>query len=441
MLPFEHHAEYTSIYTPDPAGGLGAWEEGPLEIWNSVRTWRYYPTVTTLGDGKSLALDGDILGESQGACPNAASGNGNIPAILQRNSGAPSTWNWNLETQVEYYPDGCPSQNENHDFALSWYPFTFLLSDGTIFVAGYSDGSDPLQPNLYTTYKLDPTRTMWQSSGATTVVGQSAVYFQKREGSEIRSLILKAGGNGQSGLPEAVNGSDRVYLIDVTNAGTMTWAQQTNDPLPGPRVEFHLIALPDGKVMAIGGQPNDGADDPNQAIRRPAVFDPYAAEGSRWTELDACMTTPRTHHSVAVLLPSGAVFVAGGDGPSPQTSSYQVYKPPYFFQGPRPTISDAPDVAVFGTGINMDTPDASAVTAVRLVRPGAVTHSFDQNQRMLELAFTVLDSDTIRVTVPQHGNIAPPGYYMLFIATGANGTLPSESRWLRLKYYTPIGAE
>lgn len=58
---------------------------------------------------------------------------------------------------------------------------------------------------------------------------------------------------------------------------------------------------------------------------------------------------------------------------------------------------------------------------------------------MLELAFTIEDSHTIRVTAPQHANIAPPGCWMLFIATGANGSLPSESRWLRLRYYTPIG--
>ncbi len=58
---------------------------------------------------------------------------------------------------------------------------------------------------------------------------------------------------------------------------------------------------------------------------------------------------------------------------------------------------------------------------------------------MQELAFTIEDADTIRVTAPQHGNIAPPGYDVPAIATGTNGSLPSESRWLRLKYSTPIG--
>ncbi|MEP0848333.1 MAG: DUF1929 domain-containing protein, partial [Phycisphaerae bacterium] len=79
------------------------------------------------------------------------------------------------------------------------------------------------------------------------------------------------------------------------------------------------------------------------------------------------------------------------------------------------------------------TPDAQNVTAVRLIRPGAVTHSFDQNQRMLELAFTMVDSDTIRATAPQHGNIAAPGYCMLFAATGANGALPSEGKFMKIR--------
>lgn len=82
---------------------------------------------------------------------------------------------------------------------------------------------------------------------------------------------------------------------------------------------------------------------------------------------------------------------------------------------------------------------ASSVTAVRLIRPGAVTHSFDQDQRMLELEYTVLDSDTIRVKAPQNGNVAPPGYYMLFVATGTNGALPSEGKFILVRsYISPV---
>jgi len=119
------------------------------------------------------------------------------------------------------------------------------------------------------------------------------------------------------------------------------------------------------------------------------------------------------------------------------TRTYQIFKPPYFYNSAiaRPTISNAPAVVYYNQGFNVSTPDAANVTAVRLIRPGSATHSFDQDQRLIELSFTVKDATTIRVAAPAHGNIAPPGYYMLFVAVGPNGSVPSEGRFLRLSYY------
>jgi hypothetical protein len=49
-----------------------------------------------------------------------------------------------------------------------------------------------------------------------------------------------------------------------------------------------------------------------------------------------------------------------------------------------------------------------------LVRNGTVTHSFGMDQRMVGMSFTT-GSGSLTVTAPPNGNIAPPGYYMLFI--------------------------
>ncbi len=463
------YGRYTSFYTPDSAGGTGTWSAGPLEVWEGlggpVNTARYYPTLTTLANGKVLSLDGNVGDRflNQQVCPDPNSGNANIPALYEALSTPGSPGQWALLNDLEYFPQygapgsECPAPEGNPNaFALAWYPFVFQLQDGSILYAGFSDQPDCSDATcsqtgqrdaLYVSRLIDPTRTMWQTVGSSPIVGQTAVFYQKRVNDEVRSFIMKAGGNSQgtqAGIPE-FGGDDRVFTMDVTSTSNLQWVQ--DDSLPETRLDFYLVALPDGSILAVGGTTQPPMFDPNDAYLgfhpalRPARYDPYQSAGQRWTSLDAPVTTPRVHHAVAVLLPDGSVFSAGGDYPGfGSLKKYQVYRPPYFFQGTRPAITSIPASAIYGTWFNVDVSvTASSVTAVRLIRPGAATHSFDQNQRMLELEFTVLDSDTIRVKAPQNGNVAPPGYYMLFVATGTNGTLPSDGKFIKIRsYLTPL---
>ena len=64
-----------------------------------------------------------------------------------------------------------------------------------------------------------------------------------------------------------------------------------------------------------------------------------------------------------------------------------------------------------------------------LVRPGAPTHAFDMEQRLVELPFTA-GAGSLTATVPPNGNIAPPGFYMLFILNSAG--VPSVARFVQL---------
>ena len=50
-------------------------------------------------------------------------------------------------------------------------------------------------------------------------------------------------------------------------------------------------------------------------------------------------------------------------------------------------------------------------------------------QRLVGLSFTA-GSGVLNVTAPPNGNIAPPGYYMLFVLNGAG--VPSVARFVRL---------
>ena len=62
----------------------------------------------------------------------------------------------------------------------------------------------------------------------------------------------------------------------------------------------------------------------------------------------------------------------------------------------------------------MTTPDAAQISKVSLIRLGTVTHHFNSGQRYLSLSFQAVPGG-LTVTAPANGNLAPPGYYMLFI--------------------------
>jgi hypothetical protein len=123
----------------------------------------------------------------------------------------------------------------------------------------------------------------------------------------------------------------------------------------------------------------------------------------------------RGYHSIALLLPDGRVLSAGGNVGG---ANAQVFSPPYLFAGPRPTIVSAPGEATYGQTVFIGTPDADTITQVTLVRTGSVTHTFDENQRFLSLQFTQ-DSGGLNVSLPANANLAPPGYYMVFLLNSA----------------------
>src|SRR5206468_3767823 len=65
----------------------------------------------------------------------------------------------------------------------------------------------------------------------------------------------------------------------------------------------------------------------------------------------------------------------------------QVYSPPYLFKGSRPTIAGVPGQVGYGGSFTVSTPDAASISAVALIRPAAVTHANDMDQRYVPLGF------------------------------------------------------
>src|ERR1700682_5341385 len=144
----------------------------------------------------------------------------------------------------------------------------------------------------------------------------------------------------------------------------------------------------------------------------------------------------RLYHSNSLLLPDATVWFAGGN---PARGNYEqhmeIYSPAYLFNpdgtlATRPAITSIPVSGIrYGTTFQVQTPDAASITSVVLIRPGAPTHAFDMEQRLVAMNFTT-ESGVLNVTAPPNGNIAPPGYYMLFILNSSG--VPSVARFVQL---------
>ena len=130
----------------------------------------------------------------------------------------------------------------------------------------------------------------------------------------------------------------------------------------------------------------------------------------------------------------GRVLVAGGGRSGVDQLSAEIYSPPYLFKGSRPVISAAPATVQHGTNFVVQTPDASQITKVSLIALGSVTHTFDMNQRFVPLSFQSL-SGSLNIQAPANRNLAPPGYYMLFLVNSSG--VPSVAEFVRL----PAAAE
>jgi hypothetical protein len=105
------------------------------------------------------------------------------------------------------------------------------------------------------------------------------------------------------------------------------------------------------------------------------------------------------------------------------------------FKGPRPEISSASRFVAHGETIEIKAPSAASIGRVVLVRPMAVTHQTDSEQRVLQLSFQVTGADTIEAQAPGVATganpIAPRGHYMLFLLNQQG--VPSVSKWVHLQ--------
>jgi hypothetical protein len=203
------------------------------------------------------------------------------------------------------------------------------------------------------------------------------------------------------------------YTLDMTQ-GSHLWVQVPS--MNFARTYHTMVLLPDGNVLVTNGGQTTHLRDDGQAVHQAEMWSPATQQFSKL----ASMEVPRLYHSTALLLPDGRVLVAGGGGyndfyqASTDQLSAEIYSPPYLFKGARPVISSAPAAIQHARSFSLTTPDALQITSVALMRLGAVTHAFDQDQRYVPLTFQQAP-DGLTIHSPSSAKLAPPGYYMLFI--------------------------
>jgi hypothetical protein len=221
--------------------------------------------------------------------------------------------------------------------------------------------------------------------------------------------------------------------IDLTGASTWTPVGS----MAVARRQLNATLLADGKVLVTGGTNATGFNTAptSSAVLAAELWDP--ANPGVWTVLSS-MSHNRLYHSTAQLLPNARVLSVGSGQPAATglTDDYtaEIFSPPYLFNqdgtpATRPVISSAPSNVSYGQAFTVNTASAASITKVTWIRLSAVTHSFNQNQRMNVLSFTP-GSGAITVTAPLNSNLAPQGHYMLFIVNG-NG-VPSMAKIIRI---------
>ena len=213
------------------------------------------------------------------------------------------------------------------------------------------------------------------------------------------------------------------YVLDMTQS-MPAWRQVAS--MANRRAFQNTTLLPDGTVLVTGGGTGLDGYDVTKAVHAAELWTPAT---ETWRTLSPA-AIPRLYHSTALLLPDGRVFTAGSgnDGPAVDQTQAELFSPPYLFKGARPTITDAPSVIQYGSTFTVTTADAASIASIALIRPGSVTHGFDEDQRFLSLSFTA-GAGVLSIQAPANANLAPPGYYMLFLVNNAD--VPSVARFVQ----------
>ncbi|KAF7301375.1 hypothetical protein MIND_00702700 [Mycena indigotica] len=438
---------------------------------------RWYSTAEALADGTIVMMGGFTGGGCECYPVSPSLAQSRVPDILRNvpnrnpHDGASLSY--------EFFPSNGQAPQELKFLVdtsgLNSYPHAFLMASGKMF----------LQANLSTTLwdytSNTETRLPDMPNGVIRVYpasGATAMLPMTPANNYQQTVIFCGGSNltepewGNFAFPfvntwERPSSNDCQRITPEPTNGPASYVQDDN--MPVGRTMGQFIILPDGKMLVVnGGAKGTAGYGRNNSITpesempfqqsfaaepvgQPALYDPNADPGKRWTTTGfATSSIARLYHSSAILLPDGAVLIAGSN-PNldvnissavkfPTTYTAEKFYPPYFSASVRPAPSGVPstlsyggkpfDITIPAKSYSGSSNTAAANSAVNVIRGGWTTHGMNMGQRFLQLnnTYTVQDDGTIILHVaqmPPNANIFQPGPALVFVVVNgipSNGT-------------------
>src|SRR5713101_6045938 len=187
------------------------WSTGKFTDVQSMAHGRWYPTVTTLGDGTLMTFSG--LADTGGT-----------------------------NTAVEIYTVG---SGWSQEYPAPWtpplYPRLHLLPNGTVFYSGSTTSSSIFDPSTHT-WTVGVAQTNYSG---TRTYGTSVLLPLTPDSGYKPVVMIMGGGNPATATTE---------LIDLS-ASNPQWV--FGPSMSQARVEMNATILPNGKVLALGGSAQD----------------------------------------------------------------------------------------------------------------------------------------------------------------------------------------
>jgi FtsP/CotA-like multicopper oxidase with cupredoxin domain len=363
----------------------------------SMQDGRWYPTLVAQPDGSVVAISG-------WGFDRAADGKtGQMNKLIERYSYSKG---WEQLGAIQ-----------NNEVPFPLFPHVFLLAGSSRM---FYDGG-----HVFDDFNYVLPGHLTLTGAYTSLPSTLPPNFQLKLRDESSSVILPPaqeqklmliGGTGE--------GKPAISCVDVIDMRAANPKFKDVASLNMARFHLNAVLLPDRTVFVSGGNTGGEAN----PVFEGEIYEPTTG---KW-RIVAKAQVPRMYHSVALLLPDGRVITAGSN---PEAAGgelrLELYHPPYLFHNARPFISNAPVDVQYGETIEIETPQAREIMWAELIRPTATTHSWDPEQRLVDLPLEGRPQFCrLRAQVPRDPALAPPGWYLLFLVNRQR--VPSTARWVHL---------